>query len=77
VYFFVPANVFLYGINDAFDADIGRENPKKTGRETRYRGDSLTLGAVAGSSTLGLALLAMVPSAAVPYFLGFLVLGCL
>lgn len=74
-YFLVPANVFLYGINDVFDADLDRENPKKAGRETRFRGDALTPVAVAGSGALGLALLAVVPPIAIPYLLGFLVLG--
>jgi len=36
-YFLVPANVFLYGVNDAFDADIDELNPKKEGREARWR----------------------------------------
>ena len=31
-YFLVPANVFLYGVNDVFDADIDELNPKKEGR---------------------------------------------
>jgi 4-hydroxybenzoate polyprenyltransferase len=74
-YFLVPANLFLYGINDVFDAEIDRGNPKKAGRETRYRGETRTLVAVAGSGALGLALLAVLPSIAAPYLLGFLVLG--
>jgi 4-hydroxybenzoate polyprenyltransferase len=50
-YFLVPANVYLYGVNDLFDADVDAENPKKTdidaenpkkegrdAREVRYRG---------------------------------------
>jgi len=28
-YFLVPANVFLYGVNDVFDADIDVETQKK------------------------------------------------
>jgi 4-hydroxybenzoate polyprenyltransferase len=74
-YFLVPANVFLYGINDVFDADVDRENPKKSGRETRYRGATWTLVAVAGGGVLGFALLAVLPPSAAPYLLGFLVLG--
>ena len=30
-YFLVPANVFLYGLNDYFDRDLDRLNPKKVG----------------------------------------------
>jgi 4-hydroxybenzoate polyprenyltransferase len=37
-YFLLPANVYLYGINDRFDADVDEENPKKEGREARYDG---------------------------------------
>jgi len=39
-YFLLPANVFLYGVNDVFDADVDRENPKKDEKEVRYRGIS-------------------------------------
>lgn len=74
-YFLVPANVFLYGINDVFDADIDGENPKKSGRETRYRGETLTLIAVVGTGALGLALLFVIPPIGALYLLGFLVLG--
>ncbi len=28
-YFLLPANVFLYGVNDAFDRDVDAHNPKK------------------------------------------------
>lgn len=41
-YFLLPANLFLYEINDIFDADVNRENPNKGTRETRYRGDTVT-----------------------------------
>ncbi len=29
LYFTIPGNVFLYGVNDIFDADIDEHNPKK------------------------------------------------
>ncbi|MFB6104283.1 MAG: prenyltransferase [Halobacteriaceae archaeon] len=74
-YFLVPANVFLYGINDIYDADIDVENPKKAGRERRFRGDSVTVAAVLASAALGGALLVVSPPVARPYLLGFLVLG--
>ena len=74
-YFLVPANVYLYGINDLFDASIDRENPKKSDQEIRYRGGRATPLAVAASAAIGLWLLAVLPSTAVPYVLGFLVLG--
>ena len=73
-YFLLPANVFLYGVNDVFDAEIDAENPKKEGREVRYSGDSLVVALVAGSALLGIALAAWLP-AATPWIAGFLFLG--
>jgi 4-hydroxybenzoate polyprenyltransferase len=61
VYFLLPANVFLYGVNDAFDADVDAENPKKDDREVRYRGDRLVPGLVVVCGALGVAFLSLVP----------------
>jgi len=74
-YFLVPANVFLYGVNDAFDADVDELNPKKEGREARWRGDRLVSLAVVLSGALGLAAFAVTPGVAWPYLAGFLLLG--
>jgi len=74
-YFLLPANVFLYGVNDVFDAEVDRENPKKAGRERRYRGDAATTVATAASALLGVALLVWLPAAARPWVVGFLLLG--
>jgi 4-hydroxybenzoate polyprenyltransferase len=74
-YFLVPANVFLYGVNDAFDADIDELNPKKEGREARWRGDRLVALAVVVSGALGVAVFAITPRVAWPYLAGFLLLG--
>ena len=54
VYFLVPANVFLYGINDVFDADIDERNPKKEDKEVRYQGDRLVILAVVAAGAIGL-----------------------
>ena len=59
-FFAVPANVYLYGINDIFDADVDEANPKKDEKEVRYDGSRLTLGGVAVTGLAGLAF--------VPYF---------
>ncbi len=75
VYFLLPANVFLYGINDVFDADIDTDNPKKEGRETRYRGNRVVPVAVAVCALFGVGFLLVTPSTAWPWVLGFLVLG--
>ena len=74
-YFLVPANSYLYGINDIFDARIDRENPKKEDREIRYRGGSATPVVVVVSGALGIAFLPILPAASWPYLLGFLLLG--
>ncbi|MFB6152975.1 MAG: prenyltransferase [Halodesulfurarchaeum sp.] len=74
-YFLLPANLFLYGVNDIFDAAVDRENPKKKGRETRYSGDALTRWSTLGAAILGVALLALVPADTVPWLLGFFILG--
>ena len=75
-YFLLPANVYLYGVNDIFDASIDRQNPKKQGeRETTYRGDQVLPAAVVGTGVLGVALLPFVGRAAQIAILGFLVLG--
>jgi 4-hydroxybenzoate polyprenyltransferase len=44
-WFLVPANVFLYGVNDIFDSDVDADNPKKgeEGREVRYTGDGIVV----------------------------------
>ena len=58
-YFLLPANVYLYGVNDVFDADIDAENPKKTGeqaREARFRGGGTVAAVVAVCGLAGLAL---------------------
>src|SRR5699024_1299652 len=63
-YFLVPANVFLYGVNDVFDADIDETNPKKDDREVRYTGDKATLAAVIVSGLLALGFVPVLTPAA-------------
>jgi 4-hydroxybenzoate polyprenyltransferase len=45
LYFLIPANVFLYGVNDIFDRDVDEHNPKKSeeGKEVQYRGDGIVV----------------------------------
>ncbi|KAB1187880.1 MULTISPECIES: prenyltransferase [Haloferax] len=66
-YFLVPANVFLYGVNDVFDVDVDEANPKKDDREARWRGDPVNRAVVVGSGVLGLGLFAFTPSVAWPW----------
>ena len=76
-YFLVPANVFLYGVNDVFDADIDRRNPKKgaEGREVQYRPDRRVTAAIAVAGLAGLALAAALPRPAGLATLAFLALS--
>ena len=75
VYFLVPANVFLYGVNDVFDADIDAKNPKKDGREVRYREDRLVPIAVVLTGILGLAFVPVMPAVGAVAMVTFLFLA--
>ena len=62
LYFTVPANAFLYGVNDIFDRDIDAVNPKKDeGREVSYRGDRAVVAAIAVSGLLAAGFLPWLP----------------
>ena len=74
-YFLVPANVFLYGINDVYDREIDAANPKKETKEARYRGQRIVPVAVTLCAVLPLAFLPLVPAPAWLWIAVFLVLG--
>ncbi len=76
-YFLIPANSFLYGINDIYDAAIDQENSKKSSQEIRYEGSPLTPISVIISGALGLVLLVLVQPAARVYIIAFLLLGAM
>ena len=62
LYFTIPANVFLYGVNDIFDRDIDQVNPKKDeGREVSYRGDSVVVAVIVAAGLLAAGFLAVLP----------------
>jgi len=75
VYFLVPANVFLYGVNDVFDADVDEQNPKKDDREVRYRGERWVVVAVVATGAVALPFALALPAAGVAALAGFLVLA--
>ncbi len=75
VYFLLPANVYLYGINDVFDADVDAENPKKDDREVRFEGQRFVVVTVVVSALLALLLVPLVDPVAWPWLLGFFLLG--
>jgi len=62
LYFTIPANVFLYGVNDIFDRDVDEHNPKKDeGREVSYRGDRQVTAVVVASGLLAAAFVPVLP----------------
>jgi 4-hydroxybenzoate polyprenyltransferase len=74
-FFLLPANVLLYGVNDVFDADVDRANPKKDDREVRYGGQRFVLVAVVTSGLLGLVLVPLLPLGALAWVAVFYALG--
>lgn len=38
-YFFIPANIFIYGVNDFFDRDTDAKNPKKGSKEEKLNNE--------------------------------------
>ena len=76
-YFLIPANVFLYGVNDIFDADVDEHNPKKSaeGREVQYSGDSTVVAAVLVSALVAVGFVPVLPVEALAALGGFLLLG--
>ncbi|WP_227133624.1 prenyltransferase [Halorubellus salinus] len=74
-YFLVPANVYLYGINDVFDRDVDVENPKKEGREARFSGDAWVVAVVAVSGLALVPVAALTPAVAWPYLAAYAVLA--
>jgi len=76
-YFLVPANVFLYGVNDIFDADIDELNPKKSeeGKEVRYRGDPAVAATILVATVLGFGFVPLLPPEGILALGGFYALG--
>jgi 4-hydroxybenzoate polyprenyltransferase len=74
-FFLLPANVLLYGVNDVFDADVDRANPKKDDREVRYSGQRFVVIAVVASALLGLGLVPLLSPGALAWVAVFYLLG--
>jgi 4-hydroxybenzoate polyprenyltransferase len=74
-YFLVPANVYLYGVNDVFDRDVDEANPKKEGREARFSGGAWVVAVVAVAGLGLLPVAALAPAVAWPYLAGYAVLA--
>jgi 4-hydroxybenzoate polyprenyltransferase len=74
-YFLLPANVYLYGVNDIFDRDVDAGNPKKDDREVRFRGQRFVTAAVVVTGVGLLALVPLVPPVAYPWLGAYLLLA--
>ncbi len=74
-YFLLPANVFLYGINDIFDREIDVRNPKKERKEARYGGQWYVPVVVSLTALLALAFVPVLSAGALAWIGVFLVLG--
>ncbi len=74
-YFLVPANIFLYGVNDAFDRDIDEVNPKKEDKEARFRGGRAVSAVVVLSGLLLVPVAALLPAVAYPWLVAWALLS--
>lgn len=76
-YFLIPANIYLYGVNDIFDKDIDELNPKKSdsGREVVYKGSRIVDAVVAISGLTSILLFLILPTEAILSVVLFLFLG--
>ncbi|MFC4408690.1 prenyltransferase [Haloarchaeobius iranensis] len=74
-YFLLPANVFLYGVNDAFDRDIDEHNPKKAEKEVRFRRDAVVGVVVTFAGALGALFLFVLPTVGVQVLLLYFLLA--
>lgn len=75
LYFLVPANVFLYGVNDIFDTDVDVHNEKKTEREVRYEGSQFVVAVVFACGLLGFGFVPFLPREALVSLVGFFALA--
>lgn len=64
IYFMIPANIFIYGINDMFDGDTDEFNSKKDDKEHRLQNTerSWLQSLVYGSLVLGIVLAILTPN---------------
>ncbi len=75
LYFLIPANFLVYGINDIFDSKIDQKNPKKRSKEILYKGGIELPILVILSATLGVILMGVLSKGAILWMVGFLFLS--
>jgi 4-hydroxybenzoate polyprenyltransferase len=74
-YFLIPANVYLYGVNDIFDADVDADNPKKDEKEVRYGGQRFVRSSVLLAGVLAVTLIALVNELATLWLTAYVILA--
>ena len=72
LYFLIPANIMLYGINDYFDRDIDEENPKKDEKEESYRSSRIVDSVIGVSALTAIPVALSLPQRVYPLMLVFL-----
>ena len=72
LYFLIPVNIMLYGINDFFDRDVDEENPKKDGKEASYRSSNLVNGLIGVSTASAVPVTLLMPERVYPLMVVFL-----
>lgn len=75
LYFLIPANIMLYGVNDYFDREIDEENPKKDDREEAYRANNFTDSIIVAATVTSIPVTIPLSGAAWPFMIGFLALS--
>lgn len=77
LYFLIPANIYLYGVNDLFDKEIDKLNPKKSedGPEVVYKDSVLIKAVIFISGIASLLLVPLSPPVSIGCILLFLILG--
>jgi len=75
LYFLIPANIMLYGVNDYFDRDVDEDNPKKEDKEEKYRDNKFTDLMIGFSTALIIPVALTLSVEALPLILAFLFLS--
>lgn len=75
LYFLIPANIMLYGVNDYFDRDIDEKNPKKEDKEESYRANSFTYSIIVAATVTSIPVTIPLAGTAWPFMIGFLALS--
>ena len=75
LYFLIPANIMVYGINDFFDRNIDEDNPNKDSKEVLYDSSIFVDGIVGLSSALAIPLVFILPQRTYLLMILFLLLS--